>query len=68
MLDEHDRCAGVTGGADEGNSVVDERFGLVDRATALAIESATLDVDDEEGSGVHGLRVLGKCDSMNASS
>jgi hypothetical protein len=33
--------------------VVDERFGPVDRAAALAIEGATLDVDDEEGGGVH---------------
>lgn len=52
MLDEDDRCAGLTGGANERNGMVDESVRIGDRATALAVEGAALNVDDEESSGV----------------
>jgi hypothetical protein len=50
MLEEDDRCTGVTGGANERNGMVDKSVRVGDLAAALAVEGAALNVDDEESS------------------
>jgi hypothetical protein len=49
--DEDDRCTSVRAGANERNGMADQSVWVGDRATALAVEGAALNVDDEESSG-----------------
>jgi len=57
VLDENDEAAAVPRGFDERAGASDQSVGRVDRGAALTVEGRALNVDYEQSSGCHGIRV-----------